>query len=120
MTLSLLCGQNKTMLELLSSCIKQHTASGDYGFAIVKKTKAAQPAMCGKAMTLDQYVKSAISVNTVTNIVAINVVEVSCEDLACANSLPCSTSNESFEELMAQTFVFTTDGEWAIYLFNIT
>lgn len=124
--LAMICGADQTLNELLSAAIKEHQTLGGvpdgFAWAIVKKTIAAKPAECGKQLTLAEKIKSTVSIVDCngTNVIAINVVDESCSCLICGDELPCSLSSLSFEQKVIQTLVYTTDGEWAWHLINVT
>lgn len=123
--LLLACGLGQTMEELLSAAIKQHlTIAGItdyYAWAVVSKTKATT-AECGKQLTLEEKIKQTVSIVNcpLGDVVAINVVYEACECLSCGDELPCNVTDIPFDEKVNRTLVYTTDGEWAWYILNIT
>lgn len=119
MTLSNLCGNNKTIPELLGSTVKE-LAAGGFGWAIVKKTAAAVQPTCNKVPSYAEKIASAVSINCATNTTAINVVEVDCDCLNCASEMDCNTADLTIEQRGDLAMVYTTDGEWAFRLLNIT
>ena len=124
MTLVKSCGNNQTIFELLSLCIKEHnTLAGPvdgWAWAIVQKTKAEYPADCGTQLTFEEKLAQCISFNCEDNTAAINVVIESCSCLTCGDELPCHTADLPFFEKGKRTFCYTTDGEWALYFLDIT
>lgn len=107
-----------TLFELLSATIKDNTTS--WGIAIVTKTIDTQPDLCGKEMTLEEKIQSAVSQNCATNTLAVNVVIVSDSCMRSADELPCNTGDMTFEQRLHRSIVKTTDGEYAFVLINIT
>lgn len=126
MALEFLCGQDKGLFELLAACIAQHnTLAGPvdgWAWKIVQKTKADYPDMCGREMSMEEYWKSAISIVECVagNYIAINVVIEDCDCLTCGDELPCHTADMDIADKVKRTFCYTTDGEWALYLLDIT
>ena len=127
MTLVLSCGNDYGLLELLKRALAQHTSLAgpvdQLMWKVIRKTKADLPPECGRELTFAEKLKSAISITDCngTNVVAINYVSESCECLRCGiDNIPCNESELPFEHLAKQAFCYTTDGEWAFYLGDIT
>jgi hypothetical protein len=122
MSLAMICGADQTVNELLAAAIKEVTVNANWGWAIVKKTKAADPVQCGKQLTLSEKIKSTVSITDCggVSLIAINVVELSCDCLNCGEELACNVSDLPFEQKVAKTLCYTSDGEWAWYLLNVT
>lgn len=122
MSLALICGADQTVNELLSAAIKDLTGVNNYAWAIVKKIKAAEPAECGKQMTLAEKIKSTVALVTcpLGDVIAINVVETACDCLNCGDEIPCNMTTLTFEQKVLKTIVYTTAGEWAWNLIDIT
>lgn len=124
MALLMQCGTDWNLFDLLSAAIKQHITANvpdEFAWAIALRTKAEKPAECAGKMTLEEKLKSTVSiVECETNIVVINVVLEDCNCLDCGEELSCNTADMTFEQKMEQTLCYTTDGEWAFYLLDIT
>jgi hypothetical protein len=120
------CGTDYNLFDLLSAAIKQHnTLAGipdNWAWGISLKTKADMPAECSGKMTLEEKLKSTVSIEECRagNIVVVNVVLEDCSCLTCGEELPCITSDMKFEDKLEQTLVYTTDGEWAFHLLDIS
>jgi len=112
------------MEELLKSIVAgRHNLAltiGDYAIKVIIKTKDHSPEACGNSPSLWERVRSAISVEGCGTI-GLNVVYVDrCSCLDCGEELPCNTGDQKFEDLLLQTFVYTTDGQWALQILNVT
>ena len=125
MTLAMGCGTDWNLFDLLSAAIKQYTAGGidnEWAWGVSLKTRADKPAECAGKMTLEEKVKSTVSLQECRdgNIVVVNVVMTDCNCLSCGEELPCFTSDMTFEDKLEMTLVYTTDGEWAFHLLDIS
>jgi len=118
------CTTKPEMEELLKSIVAgRHNLAmtiGDYAIKVIIKTKDHSPEGCGNSPSLWERLRSAISVEDCGTI-GLNVVFVDrCNCLSCGEELPCNTGDQTFEDLLLQAFVYTTDGQWALQVLNVT
>jgi len=100
-------------MEVLASVIKQDTATGNWFIAIALKTEDTIDE-CGAKWTLEEKLRSAVSLNCEDNIPALNSVDMGeCACLSCGTEIPCNMSDLTFEQKLERTLAYTNEGEWA-------
>ncbi len=116
------CGHDYALDELIKATIGVATANGHKFVKVTVKTEAPFPE-CSKHPSFEEKLKGAISIVVCPegNYIAINTIEIpNCDCLICGTDIPCNEADLPVDKLLVQCFGYTTDGEWALRIANVT